>query len=251
MPALRRPAKRKEHTMALITCTDASLGYEGAAVVRQLNFTVDPGDYLCVVGENGAGKSTLIKTLLGLTPLLKGSLRFSGGLTQREIGYLPQQNAIQRDFPATVQEIVLSGCLNSIGHRPFFGPAQKQRAKESMERLGILSMRQRPYRSLSGGQQQRVLLARALCATTKLLVLDEPAAGLDPLVSEEMYRLIADLNRDGITVIMVSHDLESVLQYATHILHIRAEVPWFGTREAYANGDAEGTFLSHRGNTHG
>ena len=120
--------------MALITCTDASLGYEGAAVVRQLNFTVDPGDYLCVVGENGAGKSTLIKTLLGLTPLLKGSLRFSGGLTQREIGYLPQQNAIQRDFPATVQEIVLSGCLNSIGHRPFFRSAQKQRAKENMER---------------------------------------------------------------------------------------------------------------------
>ena len=231
--------------MALITCTNASLGYEGAAVVQQLNFTVSSGDYLCVVGENGAGKSTLIKTLLGLQPIMKGELKFGDGLKQNEIGYLPQQTAIQRDFPAVVQEIVLSGCLNRLGRRFFFGPAEKQRALESMQRLGIADMRRRPYRALSGGQQQRVLLARALCATRKLVVLDEPAAGLDPLVSEEMYRLIADLNRDGITVIMVSHDLGSVLQYATHVLHIRAGGPWFGTLQDYAGSQAGLSFIQH------
>ncbi len=230
--------------MAQIICKNASLGYDGRAITHGLNFEVNAGDYLCIVGENGAGKSTLIKTVLGLNPPLGGEIKFSDGLKQNEIGYLPQQTPVQRDFPASVKEIVLSGCLGKSGFRPFYSAEQKKTAAENMEKMGITALSGRCYRELSGGQQQRVLLARALCATTKLLLLDEPVAGLDPKVTREMYELIASLNREGITVIMVSHDIASAVKYASHILHL-GEVPkFFGTKENYLKTDVGRAFVN-------
>ena len=218
--------------MAILTCDNLSFGYEGRALIRSLNFAVQAGNYLCIVGENGSGKSTLMRTILGLQPPISGKVIFGDGLKQTEIGYLPQQTLVQRDFPASVQEIVLSGCQGRLGLRPFYGAQEKQRAAEAMEKLGIAPLAQRCYRELSGGQQQRVLLARALCATEKLLLLDEPVAGLDPMATEEMYRLIEQLNKEGTTLIMISHDMHYALGHASHILQIGSD--WFyGSKADY------------------
>lgn len=220
--------------MALITCKDVTLGYEGRIVTEHLNFEVNKGDYLCIVGENGTGKSTLIKALLNLKSPISGKIITDDGLKPTEIGYLPQQTVVQKDFPASVWEIVLSGCLNRCGLRPFYSREEKQIAKDNMEMLGISNLSKRCYRELSGGQQQRVLLARALCATKKLLLLDEPAAGLDPKVTMEMYELIEKLNKNnGITIIMVSHDIDASIKYATHILHVSHSPLFFGKKEEY------------------
>lgn len=219
--------------MTMISCSALSLGYDGSCVVEGLNFSVERGQYLCIVGENGSGKSTLMRTLLGLQKPLGGSIVFGDGLLQTEIGYLPQQTPVQKDFPASVREVVRSGCLNRTGLRPFYSKADKQLAEDNMERMGLTKLKNRCYRELSGGQQQRVLLARALCATKSLLLLDEPVAGLDPVVTEEMYRLIEDLNRDGVTVIMVTHDIAAAIRYATHILHVSKTPQFFGTKEDY------------------
>ena len=216
----------------LIACQNLSLGYDGRAIVDNLSFTVNEGDYLCIVGENGAGKSTLMRTLLGLQPPLGGSIMTDDGLTLRKIGYLPQQTEAQSDFPATVREIVLSGFVGRMGLRPFFTKEEKLRAEENIARMGISELHDRPFNSLSGGQRQRVLLARALCAAEKILLLDEPVAGLDPKVTMELYELIESLNREGVTIIMISHDLASAVRYASHILHIGSE-SFFGTREEY------------------
>ena len=222
--------------MSLITCKELTLGYEGHPIVTGLDFTVENGDYLCIVGENGSGKSTLMKTLLGLKEPMSGSITFGDGLRKTEIGYLPQQSGAQKDFPASVFEVVLSGCLNKRGFRPFYSADDKARAKANMERLGIEQLSSRCYRELSGGQQQRVLLARALCATSKLLLLDEPVSGLDPKVTLDMYSLISDLNRrEGITVIMISHDISAALSYSTHILHVGHEPKFFGKTADYLN----------------
>lgn len=206
--------------MAQLTCRSLTLGYEGQAVLRELDFTVNAGDYLCIVGENGSGKSTLMKTVLGLMKPLSGQIEWGEGLHVNEIGYLPQQTLVQKDFPATVREIVLSGCQGRAGKRPFYSREEKRLARENMERMGVTQFARRCYRNLSGGQQQRVLLARALCATQKLLLLDEPVSGLDPMVTAEMYDLIAHLHREGVTIIMISHDIAAAVRYATHILHV-------------------------------
>ena len=231
--------------MALLTAQDLSLGYDSRVIVRGLSFRVDAGDYLCIVGENGSGKSTLMKTLLGLQPPLGGSIETGDGLMQNEIGYLPQQTVVQRDFPASVREIVLSGCQGRCGLRPFYSAGDRRLAAENMARMGISELANRCYRELSGGQQQRVLLARALCATRKLLLLDEPVSGLDPKVTAEMYELIASLNREGVTVIMISHDIAAALRYASHILHIGAAV-FFGTKADYLQSDAGKLFLTQQ-----
>ena len=221
--------------MAQLTCRELSVGYDGKAVVQHLNFEVFAGDYLCIVGENGSGKSTLMKTLLGLQPPVGGRIVTGDGLRKNEIGYLPQQTAAQKDFPASVREIVLSGCLGRCGSRPFYNKEEKELAADAMEKMQIVPLAKRCYRTLSGGQQQRVLLSRALCATRKMLLLDEPISGLDPKVTAEMYTLIHRLNyEDGITVVMISHDLNAALQYASHILHIGDRV-FFGTKAAYLN----------------
>ena len=218
--------------MAQITCRDLSLGYDANAILEHLSFEVNAGDYLCIVGENGSGKTTLMKTLLNLQPPLKGTVQIGDGLMPNEIGYLPQQTVVQRDFPASVREIVLSGCQGRTGLRPFYNRAEKQLARQNMERMGIGDMAERCYRELSGGQQQRVLLARALCATRKILLLDEPVSGLDPKVTAEMYSLIRQLNQEGITIIMISHDIGAAVRCADHILHIGKDL-FFGTTEEY------------------
>ena len=219
--------------MALITCQDLCLGYDGREILHGLSFGVEPGDYLCILGENGSGKSTLMRTILGLQKPLSGRILPGDGLKLSEIGYLPQQTPVQRDFPASVREVVLSGFQGSSGWRPWVTRAEKLRAAENLRAMGLEALAGRCYRELSGGQQQRVLLARALCATTKLLFLDEPVSGLDPKVTAEMYELIEQLNRDkGITVIMISHDVGAALRYASHVLHLGDRV-FFGTKAAY------------------
>ena len=216
-----------------IVCREATLGYENMTVASGIDFTVSEGDYLCILGENGSGKSTLIKTILGLKPVDSGSIDWQG-LSPKEIGYLPQQTVVQKDFPASVREIVLSGCLSKTGLRPFYGHELKALAIENMERLGISDLSKRCYRELSGGQQQRVLLARALCATSKVLLLDEPVTGLDPKAQNDLYELIKTLNDSGITIIMVSHDVNAAVRYASHILHIGHQKQlFFGTKEDY------------------
>ena len=230
--------------MALIRCESVSIGYEGQTVVKDLSFQIDAGDYLCIVGENGSGKSTLVKSLLGLKSVEKGQIVFGDGLRQNEIGYLPQQTDVQKDFPASVYEVVLSGRLNSRGIRPFYTSADKKTAFEKMKMLGISDLSRQCFRDLSGGQKQRALLARALCATKTLLLLDEPVTGLDPIVTAEFYELIQRINKEsGIAVVMVSHDIESAVKYATHILHLQEKVLFFGTAGAYQKSRVGRTFL--------
>ena len=218
--------------MAQLTCSGLVLGYEGHIVLSGLDFSVDAGNYLCIVGENGSGKSTLMKTILGLLKPAAGRIIWGEGLRENEIGYLPQQTVVQKDFPATVREIVLSGCQGRAGKRPFYSKAEKELTRKNMERMGITDLSRACYRELSGGQQQRVLLARALCATQKLLLMDEPVSGLDPLVTSEMYELICRLNREGVTIIMVSHDIAAAVRYASHVLHVGSEI-FFGTVGEY------------------
>lgn len=224
--------------MAVILCKELSVGYDGHAVLEKLNFSLEAGEYLCIVGENGSGKSTLMRTILGLQTAIEGQLDFGDGLHVNEIGYLPQQTVVQRDFPASVWEIVLSGCLAGRGIRPFYDKESKRRAVDSMEKMSIANLKNRCYRELSGGQQQRVLLARALCATRKMLLLDEPVSGLDPKATAEMYKVINDLNKkDGITVIMITHDMQVAYEYADRVLHIGKSV-FFGTAEEYRKSEA-------------
>lgn len=234
--------------MALLTCENLTLGYEGNAVVSGLNFTVHKGDYLCIVGENGSGKSTLIKAILGLHPPIAGSIEVGEGLKKTEIGYLPQQTAFQRDFPASVEEIVRSGCLSRMGLRPYYNKKEKGLAHDNMEKLGLLPYKNRCYRELSGGQMQRVLLARALCAARGLLLLDEPVAGLDPKATEQMYAVVERLvKEEGITVMMISHDIAAAVRYASHILHIGHTPLYFGTKDDYIHSDIYSTFAAGTG----
>lgn len=220
--------------MAQLICENVVLGYEKKAVTHKINFKLEKGDYLYVIGDNGSGKSTLIKGILGLCKPMEGKISFGDELKQNEIGYMPQQTIVQKDFPASVEEIVISGCLNRNGLRPFYTKKDKQLMDEMLLKMEILDLKKRSYRELSGGQQQRVLLARALCATQKMLLLDEPVAGLDPETTLEFYELLKKLNReDGITIIMVSHDLPAVSQYASHVLNLVREPVFFGTKDEY------------------
>ena len=218
--------------MAQLECKNLKLGYSSNVVIDNLSFSVNKGDYLCIVGENGSGKSTLMKTLLHLLKPLSGTITTGDGLLVDEIGYLPQQTEVQRDFPASVKEIVLSGCQSRMGRRPFYNKEEKKLSIEALETMGITNLAKKCYKELSGGQQQRVLLARALCATQKMLLLDEPVTGLDPTATQEMYELIESLHKKGITIIMITHDIEAARKYATHILHIGKEI-FFGEKESY------------------
>ncbi len=218
--------------MAQLKCTNLTLGYNSKIVAENISFQVNKGDYLCILGENGSGKSTLMKTILHLIKPISGTIETGDGVLADEIGYLPQQTEVQRDFPASVKEIVLSGCQSRCGRRPFYNKAEKELSVQAMEKMGILPLAKKCYRELSGGQQQRVLLARAFCATQKMLLLDEPVTGLDPQATEEMYTLIKDLNDNGITIIMISHDVDAALKYASHILHIGKEI-FFGEAKDY------------------
>ena len=207
--------------MAQLICENLTLGYNSNIVLENVSFSVEKGDYLCIIGENGSGKTTLMKTILRLQKPLEGQISTGDGVLPDEIGYLPQQTQVQRDFPASVWEIVLSGCQSRCGKRPFYNKAEKQLAVEAMKRMEIEALAKRCYRELSGGQQQRVLLARALCAAQKMLLLDEPVSGLDPSVTQEMYELIEQLHKDGITIMMITHDVEAAKKYATKILKVQ------------------------------
>lgn len=233
--------------MSQLTCQNLRVSYDGKSVLQDLSFEVFAGDYLCIVGENGSGKSTLMKTLLGLQPPISGRILTGDGLRKNEIGYLPQQTVVQKDFPASVREIVLSGCQGRCGSRPFYNKEEKQLAEENIRKMQIDKLSKRCYRELSGGQQQRVLLARALCATQKMLLLDEPVSGLDPKVTAEMYRLIDELNhRDGITIIMISHDIAAAVKYASHILHIGNTI-FFETKAEYLQSPQGRLFAAEKG----
>ena len=217
--------------MVCVQCEHLAIGYEQPGIARDISFEVHAGDYLCIIGENGAGKSTLIKTIVGLRKPLAGTITTGEGFDAHYTGYLPQQTAVQRDFPATVEEVVRSGMQSQLGLPAFYRARHKARAQGAMEQLGITSLAKKSYRELSGGQQQRVLLARALCATRRLLVLDEPVAGLDPKATEELYALIRRCNQDGLTVIMVTHDRDA-LNYASHVLYMGTR-RFFGTRAQF------------------
>lgn len=232
----------------MVKCTDVTLAWENHTVLSGLNLTVSKGDYLCIVGENGSGKSTLVKAMLGLHPVAEGSIIINPTVKNGGIGYLPQQTPAQKDFPASVKEVVQSGCLHGMGWNPFLTREQKHKAACAMEKVGITHLASHCYRELSGGQQQRVLLARAFCATERLIVLDEPIAGLDPLAMKDMYDIISTMNRpsechicdhdhQGVTVVMVSHDIRAAVKHATHILHVDRDASFFGTTEAYLKTD--------------
>lgn len=228
--------------MPYIECKNLKLGYDGKIISHNINFKVDKGNYLCIVGENGVGKSTLVKTLLNLRKPMGGEI-IRDGIKEYEIGYLPQQTMTQRDFPASVKEVVISGCLNRCGLLPFYGAVEKKICEDNMRKMGIYEIKDKCYRELSGGQQQRVLLARALCSAGKILLLDEPVAGLDPKVTIEMYELIEGLNKEGITIIMVSHDIACAVRYATHILHMGNKPAFFGTKKDYLKSDIYKEFI--------
>jgi zinc transport system ATP-binding protein len=222
---------------------DLRLGYDGVCVCEGLSFAVRKGDYFCIVGSNGSGKSTLMRTLLRLKSPMGGELIFSEECAPCRIGYLPQQGAHGRDFPATVREVVLSGCVGNEDFRLFPSKAHKEKADGVMKRLGISELARRPFGALSGGQQQRVMLARALMATADLLLLDEPVSGLDPDAALRFYDTVEELNREGVTVIMITHDLPAVETYATAVLHMEKTPVFYPTAEAWKGGETHGDVL--------
>ena len=233
--------------MAKLICRDLTIGYGNKTILKNINFEVNGGNYLCIVGENGSGKSTLLKTLLGLLAPIGGKVIFGDGLCRDELGYLPQQTDVQKDFPASVREIVLSGCQGRCGLRPFYSKDEKRLAKSAMDKLEIASLEKRCFRELSGGQRQRALLARALCGARKMLFLDEPVSGLDPKSTADMYGLVESINReDNIAVVMISHDIVSAVKYASHILHIGNNI-FFGTKEEYIKSDIGRNYLKQGG----
>jgi zinc transport system ATP-binding protein len=235
----------------ILRVSNLTCGYEARPIIKDLSFELKEGQYLCVVGENGAGKSTLVKTLIGLIPPLSGEIETGEGCLGGEIGYLPQHASVQRDFPASVKEIVLSGTLNTKGFHPFYTATDRIRAARAMKRLDLTDMARECFRNLSGGQQQRVLLARAFCATRKLLVLDEPVAGLDPRATSEMYDIVKRINQeDGITVVMVSHDVCCAVAQASHVLHLGHHTRFCGTVEEYRTSDVGRSFLAAAGVIH-
>lgn len=220
--------------MALITVRDVSIIFEGVPAIENVSLQIERGDYLVLVGENGSGKSTLMRAMLGLLKPQIGTIEYGEGLKHSRIGYLPQQTRAQRDFPASVEEVIRSGCVGQMGFHPFLNAEMKKRVREKMKLLDIEDLKERSYRKLSGGQQQRVLLARALCAADSILFLDEPVTGLDSISMREMYEIIRDLNRNhGITVVMVSHDLRAVRKDVTKLLAIDHGVEYFGTPDGY------------------
>lgn len=234
--------------MKILECKKLNIGYNEKSVCKDINFSLESGQYVCVIGENGSGKSTLLKTLLGLIKPIAGKVVFDKAFNKSLVGYLPQQTDMQRDFPATVREIVMSGFINQMGLRPFYKKSEKEKASETLRYLGIYDLINRSYRELSGGQQQRVLLARALCATNDLLVLDEPTNALDTRSKNKLYDMIADLNKNGLTILMVSHNIDKVISYATHIIYLKDNLQFAGTKEDFLASEYAKLFKLDGGN---
>lgn len=229
-----------------LICKNLTVAYERINVFEDINMTIHEGDYISIVGENGTGKSTLIKAILGLVPMKKGELEYGEGISKKNIGYLPQQNISQNDFPASVKEVILSGSLSTSSFSVFYSKAALKKVKRVMKRLGIENLSKKTFGNLSGGQKQRVLLARALMATDKILFLDEPITGLDPIVTNEFYEIIKDLNeKDNLTIVMVSHDIENAMKYSNKILHMNEGSYFFGTKDEYLNSNQAKGFLNN------
>ncbi len=233
--------------MPILTCQKITVKYENQVVISDVTFEVCEGDYLCIVGDNGTGKTTLLKAMLGLKSIQSGSVVFDAALSRNEIGYISQQNNINRDFPASVYEVVLSGCLNKHGLSPFYTHTEKNRAEQVMEKLGIQDIKAKSFQDLSGGQQRRVLLARAMMASSKVLFLDEPVAALDPIATADFYELLNLLRTDGLTIIMVSHDIHSAIHNASHILHLSTDSYFYGTTAEYITSSFGKTYLNEQG----
>lgn len=229
--------------MKILEGKNVCIRYENTKAVDNVSFEIEEGDYVSILGENGSGKSTLIKGILGLEKLYSGEISYLGGLKKEEIGYLPQQTIVQKDFPASVWEVVLSGCISKSKMRPFYSKKEKKLAKEKIEKMGITNIMNNSYKELSGGQQQRVLLARALCSTTKLLILDEPIAGLDPMITNEMYEIINKINKQGVTIIMVSHDIQFTIRHSNKIIHMKNKLLFSGATNEYLNSDIGKLFV--------
>jgi len=231
--------------MPILDCENLALGYGGKIVSSDICFSVDSGDFLCVMGENGSGKSTLLKVLLKMMPPVSGRIATDDKFWKNGVGYLPQQTIAQKDFPASVREVVRSGFVNNSKMNPFFSKSEKSAAEGNMSKLGIANLANKSFRDLSVGLQQRTLLARALCAAKNILLLDEPTSGLDPDASAAMYGLVAELNSGGMTVIMVSHDSEAVRTRASHILLMGSRSPlFFGKNCDYQTKESERLFSS-------
>lgn len=220
--------------MKLMEFKNLVIGYEHKAIIKNINLTIDEGDYVCVFGDNGVGKSTFLKTLLGLLPPLNGDIIFDEKLNKKMIGYLPQKIEVKSEFPAAALEVVLSGCVSRLGFRPFYRKSDKELAKKNMDLLGVTPLAQKPFRELSGGQQQRILLARALCATDKLLVLDEPFTGLDQTTTSKLHEVLDKINKEkGVTIIVVSHFMEDIVHHANKVVHLEKDNVFCGTPLEY------------------
>ncbi len=230
----------------LIKGDDLSLGYEGKSVADGISFEISEGDYLCILGENGAGKSTLVKAILGLHAPLSGTISYGAGFSNREIGYLAQQTMVQQSFPASVEEVVLSGMVNRLGKRFYYSRSQKNEAFGNLRKMGVEDLRKKSFQELSGGQMQRVLLARALCAAGKVLLLDEPVSGLDPHTSSGLYSIVDRLNSEGMTIIMVTHDIHPALNSASHVLYLGRGF-FFGRKDEYFASETGRRFLKEAG----
>lgn len=229
--------------MKILECENVCIDYDENRAVDHISFSVEEGDFVCILGENGSGKTTLVKGILGLERIAEGKISYLNGMKADEIGYLPQTTMVQKNFPASIYEVVLSGCLNHKGMNPFYSKADKEKAIEMMEKVGIKEIKSKSYQELSGGQQQRVLLARALCASKKMLILDEPISGLDPVITRAMYKLIKEINKQGMTVIMVSHDINFAIQNASKIVHVKNKLLFQGTAKEYEKSEIGKLFL--------
>lgn len=220
--------------MPLIEFKDLCIGYEHKVIIKNINLEINDGEYVCVFGDNGVGKTTFLKTILGLIPPLSGSIIIEDTFNKKEVGYLPQRMQLKPEFPASCFEIVLSGCVNRLKIWPFYRKSHRDLAIEKMKLLGVANLKDKPFRVLSGGQQQRILLARALCATDRLLILDEPFTGLDYHAAKSLYDLLEKINKQlNVTIIVVSHFMEDILAYSTKVVHLSKEEVFCGTPEQY------------------
>ena len=224
--------------MSLIKCNNIEFKYDGKEILKNISFEVNKGDYLCIIGENGSGKSTLLNILTGILKPNNGTVTLSNNLSKKEIGYLPQKSEIYENFPASVYEVVISGCVNKLSIIPFYRRKEKQIANYNMNLLEISNIKNKCFHELSGGQKQRVLLTRTLCSTRDVILLDEPVSGLDPIITESFYNVVNHLNSEhGTTVVMVSHDIQNCLKYASHILYIGKDLFYYGSKSDFLNSE--------------
>jgi len=208
--------------MSIIEIKNLSFSYDKQTILENINLKVEENDFLAIIGPNGGGKSTLLKLILGIIPIKDGSIHTFGAYPKKnleKIGYVPQNTNVNTDFPIKVIEVVLMGHIGT--KRPLFGYAEEEKlcALGALAQVGMEAYANARIGSLSGGQRQRVMIARALCAHPKILILDEPTASIDVEGQRQIYELLKRLN-EYITIIVVSHDISVIMQYANKVVHI-------------------------------